>query len=86
MYSGMSGSLPSVLRVKQHCCSWDLGSFQSWFRMNSCNTELRREPLPEGKRKKKKTTARNQTEEEEKLLLRSDPLQRAFFSPLHLGL
>lgn len=30
--------MPSVLRVKQHCCSCDFGSFQSWFRMNSCNT------------------------------------------------
>lgn len=39
LYSGISGSLPSVLRVKQHCCSWDFGSFQSWFKMNSWNTQ-----------------------------------------------
>lgn len=42
LYRGISGSLPSVLRVKQHCCSWDFGSFQSWFRINSCNTQTRK--------------------------------------------
>lgn len=39
LYKGMSGSFPSVLRVRQHCCSWDLGSFQSWFKMNSCRNQ-----------------------------------------------
>lgn len=36
----MSGSVSDVsLRVRQHCCSWDLASFQSWFIMNSCNQQ-----------------------------------------------
>jgi hypothetical protein len=38
LYTGMSGSPPSMVRnVRQHCCSFDLGSFQSWFMMKSCS-------------------------------------------------